>query len=440
LHEQPEQSAAKPRTDRRIEMTERWLNSKETVPADGARREWVDKKVQGLVLRASRVSDEILKVWMVRYRPKGATQLRRAIGEYGAAPLLTLEAARQRVRKIVAAAKDGIDLPAKEAEDRQRAAEQARERRRAAELPQTVADLLDLYVTQYCKANQRRWRLVERMFENHVKPTALGKKPLAEVRRADVVELLDDLQNKKGYGAQVNRVRSQILAAFNWAIEREKIDVNPASGIKKRKGIEKSRDRVLTDDELWAIWRAADGLLEPSRSLVRAWILTGQRRDEVRCMAWTEIDLTRAIWTLPAARNKGKRDHEIPLAPAMGALLNALPRRGKPVFTIDGGRPYAGQKRLKQILDRESGVSGWTFHDFRRTASTGMAALHVPQDTIDRVLNHAKGTLAGTYNRYDYLDQKRKALDAWAERVAFIAGDACDAVNEMPIRGLTEPL
>jgi integrase len=440
LREQPEQSAAKPRTDRRIEMTERWLNSKETVPAAGARREWVDKKVQGLVLRASRVSDEILKVWMVRYRPKGATQRRWAIGKYGAAPLLTLEAARQRVRKIVAAAKDGIDLPAKEAEDRRRAAEQARERRRAAELPQTVADLLDLYVAQYCKANQRRWRLVERMFENHVKPTALGKKPLAEVRRADVVELLDDLQNKKGYAAQVNRVRSQILAAFNWAIEREKIDVNPASGIKKRKGIEKSRDRVLTDDELRAIWRAADGLLEPSRSLVRAWILTGQRRDEVRCMAWTEIDLTRAIWTLPAARNKGKRDHEIPLAPAMGALLNALPRRGKPVFTIDGGRPYAGQKRLKQILDRESGVSGWTFHDFRRTASTGMAALHVPQDTIDRVLNHAKGTLAGTYNRYDYLDQKRKALDAWAERVAFIAGDACDAVNEVPIRGLTEPL
>jgi len=281
--------------------------------------------------------------------------------------------------------------------------------------------------------------LVERMFENHVKPTALGKKPLAEVRRADVVELLDDLQNKKGYAAQVNRVRSQILAAFNWAIEREKIDVNPASGIKKRKGIEKSRDRVLTDDELRAIWRAADGLLEPSRSLVRAWILTGQRRDEVRCMAWTEIDLTRAIWTLPAARNKGKRDHEIPLAPAMGALLNALPRRGKPVFTIDGGRPYAGQKRLKQILDRESGVSGWTFHDFRRTASTGMAALHVPQDTIDRVLNHAKGTLAGTYNRYDYLDQKRKALDAWAERVAFIVGDARDAVNVVPIR-LTAPL
>ena len=163
--------------------------------------------------------------------------------------------------------------------------------------------------------------------------------------------------------------------------------------------------------------------------MVKAWILTGQRRDEVRCMAWSEVDPARALWTLPAARNKGKRDHEIPLARAMTELLDGLRRRGSPVFSTDGTKPYAGQKRLKAILDRESGVTGWTLHDFRRTASTGMAALHVPQDAIDRVLNHAKSTLAGTYNRHDYLEQKRKALEAWAERVAFIVGEARDAVN-----------
>jgi integrase len=104
------------------------------------------------------------------------------------------------------------------------------------------------------------------------------------------------------------------------------------------------------------------------------------------------------------------------------------------VFTTDGHKPYGGQKRLKAILDRESGVSGWTFHDFRRTASTGMAALHVPQDTIDRVLNHAKGALAGTYNRHQYLDEKRRALEAWGERVAFIIGDGRNAVNVVELR------
>jgi integrase len=287
-------------------------------------------------------------------------------------------------------------------------------------------------VERYCRPNQRKWTLTERMFASHVKPP-LGKKPLGELRRADIVELLDDLQNEKGFKAQVNRVRSQMLAAFNWAIEREYLDINPAAAIKKRK-IEASRDRVLSDGELQAIWRAADRLSDPSRGLVKAWILTGQRRDEVRCMIWGELDAGRAVWTLPATRNKGKRDHEIPLAPAMVALLDMLPHRGNPVFTTDGAKPYAGQKRLKAILDRESGVKGWTFHDFRRTVSTGMAALHVAQDVIDRALNHAKGTLAGTYNRHQYLDQKRKALEAWAERVAFIVGEARDAANVVELK------
>ena len=190
---------------------------------------------------------------------------------------------------------------------------------------------------------------------------------------------------------------------------------------------------MLSNDELRAIWRAAEALSEPSRSLVKAWILTGQRRDEVRCMPWSEVDLGRALWTLPAARNKAKRDHEIPLSPAILALLGK-PRPGVPVFTNNGQTPYAGQKRLKAILDRDSGVTGWTFHDFRRTASTGMAALHIPQDTIDRVLNHAKATLAGTYNRHEYLDEKRRALEAWAEHVAFIVGDARDAANIVELR------
>src|SRR5205814_6282908 len=104
------------------------------------------------------------------------------------------------------------------------------------------------------------------------------------------------------------------------------------------------------------------------------------------------------------------------------------------VFTTDGKKPYAGQKRLKAILDRESGVQGWTFHDIRRSVATGLAALHIGQDTIDRVLGHAKRSLAGTYNRHDYLDQKRKALDAWAERVAFIVGEARDAAKVVELR------
>jgi len=392
-------------------LSDRFVQS--VAPPASGRDVYIDSEAPGLELR---VSEHGTKSWSIRYRPKGGERKRTT---YGAYPTITLAEARALAKEIAAAAARGVDLP--EQQERQREDE-----RKADKRPKTVGELLDRYVEQHCRKNQRRWKLTERMFDAHVKP-AIGNRPLTELRRGDLVELLDDLQNEKGLRAQVNRVRSQVVAALSWAVEREYLDTSPAAAIKKRK-IEASRDRVLSDDELRAIWRAADELSEPSRSLVKAWILTGQRRDEVRCMTWSEIDLGRALWTLPKERNKGKRDHEIPLSPAMIELLGR-PRPGSPVFTADGRKPYAGQKRLKAILDRESGVTGWTFHDFRRTASTGMAALHVPQDTIDRVLNHAKGALAGTYNRHQYFDEKQRALEAWAERVTFIIGNARDASN-----------
>jgi integrase len=397
-------------------LADRFLRT--VTPPVAGRDVYIDTEAPGLELR---VSSRGGKSWSIRYQAKGGKRKRTSYSTY---PLIPLAEARARAREIAAAAARGIDLPAQE--DRQHEEEE-----KAAGRPHTVGVLLDEYIDRYCKANQRKWQLVERMFEVHVKP-AIGRRLLTELRRADLVELLDDLQNGKGLNAQVNRVRSQVVAALNWAVEREYLDTNPAAAIKRRK-IETRRNRVLNDVELRKIWRAAEKLSNPSRALVKAWILTGQRRDEVRCMVWDEVDLERAIWTLPASRNKGKRDHEIPLSPAMLALLGDQPRPGRPVFTTDGARPYAGTKRLKEILDRESGVHDWVFHDCRRTASTGMAALHISQDVIERVLGHAKESLAETYNRHGYLAEKRRALDAWAERVAFIVGDGRDNVVELRV-------
>jgi integrase len=402
-------------------LTDRFVQS--IVPPTSGRDVYIDTEAPGLELRVSppRRGRAGRKSWSIRYQPKGGPRTRTSHGTY---PTTPLSEARARAKDISAAAERGIDLPAKEARERE-------EERIVAQRPRTFGDLLDQYVERHCKPNQRRWKLVERMLELHVKPV-VGKRALTELRRADLVELLDQLQNEKGLRAQVNRVRSQVVAALNWAVEREYLDANPAAAVKRRK-IEASRERVLASDELRVIWRAIDAFPDPGRSLVKAMILTGQRRDEVRCMSWSEIDLARALWTLPAARNKGKRDHEVPLLPAMVSLLGE-PRAGKPVFTLDGHKPYTAQQRLKVLLDRETGVTGWTYHDIRRSVATGLAALHVPQDTIDRVLNHAKGTLAGTYNRHQYLDEKRRALEAWAEHVAFIVGDAREAENVVELR------
>jgi hypothetical protein len=222
-------------------------------PASG-RLDTVDTLTPGLVLR---VTSNGVKSFCVRYRPKGGVQKRHTIGVY---PIWELGKARVRAADIIAAAGHGVDLPAQEEAERQAA-------RRAAARPTTIGELLKRYVAGYCQANQRKWKLTRRMFEMHVEPT-LGSKALVDLRRADIVELLDDLQNKEGFAAQVNRVRSQLVAALNWAVEREWVEHNVAATIKKRK-IEAPRERVLTRDELRAIWQAADRLSEPSRAFIK---------------------------------------------------------------------------------------------------------------------------------------------------------------------------
>lgn len=397
----------------RAKLTDRQLQSLK--PPETGRLVIYDEAVPGLEFRMTPTG---AKSWRMKYRVKGAALRQISLGPY---PAIKLSDARDRARDIYTAAKKGIDL----IEQEKQAAE---EDERLAKRPATVAKLLSRYVEDYCKTNQRRWQTVERMFSAHVEP-AIGTKALDEVRRADIVELLDDLQNKKGLNAQVNRIRSQLIAAFNWAVEREFLDVNPAATVKRRKNIEAPRERVLDDKELAAVWKAAANLSYPSNQLVRLLILTGQRRDEVRCLPWAE--LTDDLWTLPAERNKGRRQHEIPLTAAMLDVLKEASQLGPMVFTCDteGKKPYAGMKRLKEILDRESGVTGWTIHDIRRTVATGLGRLGVAQEVIEHILNHSRPALHKTYNVHAYRDEKRVALEAWGEHVRELtAGKAAKVV------------
>jgi integrase len=405
-------------------LTDRFLQT--VAPPASGRITYSDTEVRGLDIRISAPDkyDFVLKAWSIRYRPKGGERTRSTYGSY---PEVLLGEARARAKEIAAAAARGLDLP--EQEERQR-----EEQHRAEERPQNLGALIDRYIEQHCRPMQRRSGVVERLFARHV-PPRMAATPLDELRRADLVELLDDLQNKKGLKAQVNRVREHLIAALNWAVDREFLEVNPFAGVKKRK-LEARRTRVFTDRELRAVWRAAEVRPVPGSAFVKVLILTGQRRDEVRCMMWSEVDIDRAVWVLPAARNKGKREHEIPLSPAVLALMGK-PRPSGPVFTLNGKVPYAGLESLKRFLGRESGVSNWTYHDIRRTVASSLAALHVSQDIIERVLNHAMDPLAQTYNRHEYLNEKRRALELWADRVAVIVGDGRDAVNVVELRAGT---
>ena len=392
----------------------------------GRRQEIGDTKAPGLYVRVPATNEEaeavmaVLLAWSIRYRPKGRKQKRAAYGTYPNTPLAE---ARQRAKEINAAAGRGIDLPAKEAAER-RAAESA---------GRTLASAAREYVSTYCKVEMRRWRDVERLLENHVIP-ALGSKPLPAVERSHIAELLDDLRTKKSLGVQVNKVRDRLVSFFGWAIERKLVEHNPAATVKRRKGLEKSRERSLSHAELRAVWNAAAAIPYPGGPLAQTWILTGFRRDEARAGEWPEIDIEQEmLWKLAGSRNKSKRDFELPLSSAMVELLRSLPRRGPYVFSLDGRRPYTSVDLLKKRLDRESGVTNWRLHDLRRTMRSGLAEIGVPEEIAEKTLNHTQSKLVKTYNRHQYAEQMRNAMQRWADHVmAIVSGDRGKVVSLRP--------
>jgi integrase len=175
----------------------------------------------------------------------------------------------------------------------------------------------------------------------------------------------------------------------------------------------------LTPDELAAVLRACDELGWPAGAIVRLLALTGQRFGEVAGMAWGELDLQGALWTIPAARMKGKRPHEVPLSQPALAIIASLPQVSSVwVFPARGTGPTKNIRPAKARLDLLSGVSDWTIHDLRRTAASGMARLGTAPHVVAEVLGHARSGVTSTvYVRHQYLEEKRAALEAWAAEV-----------------------
>jgi integrase len=209
---------------------------------------------------------------------------------------------------------------------------------------------------------------------------------------------------------------------FKFYVKRGSLVISPAALV-DAPAAEESRDRTLSDDEIKAIWKAADAAAYPFGGLVQMLLLTGARRDELREATWSEFDLDGALWTLPADRVKNGNEHWVPLSDTALQILNGMPRvKGGLLFTTTGDTPYSGLSKAKRRLDEASGVQGWTLHDLRRTAATGMAEkCGVQPHIIEAALNHISGEskrgVAGIYNRARYADEIRKALQAWADYV-----------------------
>ena len=292
---------------------------------------------------------------------------------------------------------------------------------------------------------------VKRAVEAHVVPQ-WGRRPLTDIRRADVNELVREL--RKSAPIRANRVLAYLKTFFVWAVDQELIEASPAAAI-KRPSKEVKRDRVLTDAEIRATWEACGDLSAFGRAF-RFMLVTGQRRSEVGEMTWGEIDMARRAWTLSRDRTKADRAHEIPLSDLALSIIDECPKIGDFVFSTGrsapmragataGARPISGWSKAKAALDRltprkaqayavERGEEAptqfaeWHLHDLRRTCATNLARLGVDRVVIGKILNHAEQEVTAVHDRHRYDAEKRRALDVWGERLTAIV-DGADGGN-----------
>ncbi|HEY5305930.1 MAG TPA: integrase arm-type DNA-binding domain-containing protein [Pseudolabrys sp.] len=449
-------NAAKPDKPKRPKKTisDRGLKALKSAPKSTT-YDQMDSVVPGFGVRVSETGRKTF-ILIARF-PGSPHPTRRALGIYGA---LTLEKAREKARDWHALIRKGVDP--REDEERQRLAEQ---RKRGNTFANVVEDFIRLAVIGPDPENpkQRRGAKVARELRQFFVPL-WGGKPVAEITRENIQNAIKGIRDygargmlaahgikdgkrgrteRKGAPGQARNLLGNLKTLFAWAIEVNEygIEQSPARDIRAKTlvGAKMSRDRQLTDVEVAALWRAIRRLRYPFGPVYRLLVLTGLRLNEVVNASWQEFDLKEKLWTIPKERMKGTdekaRPHAVPLTDQMLAILESLPRfkRGDFLFSLSlGARPAAVDDKIKIKIDakmlrslralaRMRGedptkvkLGPWVNHDLRRTVRSGLSRLKVDHDVKEAVLAHAKPGIAGVYDRYDLLDEKRKALKKWA--------------------------
>jgi integrase len=346
------------------------------------------------------------KSWAVRYRLGGKSK------KHTLAKGISLADARDQAREVLGKVARGVD-PARPA---------------APATVHTFGEVYSDFVKRHVQVNtSEAYRQgVERLFGKYVLPV-WASKDIATITRLDINKLLDGVIDRTkaergdaARGTSSVNVHSMLRSLFGWAVGRGYVDASPVTGVPTPLTLT-SRDRVLSEDEISAVWRAAEAAGYPYGTMTQLLLLTGQRRSEVAGMARSEISGN--TWIIPSDRTKNGEVHEVPLSEPALEILRSIPKIGnRYVLTHRGDCAIADFARAKKVIDAQLDIdmAHWTFHDLRRTVATGMAKLHIPLQVCEKILNHISGSLggiAGIYNRHDYADEKRTALQAWGRYV-----------------------
>ncbi|MFI8667358.1 tyrosine-type recombinase/integrase [Qipengyuania sp. NPDC077410] len=359
--------------------------------------------------------------FVFQYRVDGGPARRKTIGPVGSP--WTPATAREEVKRLLIQVYQGID-PVE-------AKREAKRKKEALNFKAYSEKFVELYLKENWKGT---WKAAQQTLQNVAIPR-WANMAVNEISRADIVKVMDEYSDRP---ARRKDIHSVLRKLFNWATDREDIEVSPLAGMKAPKAVP-ARRRVLDDKEMVALWKASEKAGWPWGAFVRMLILTMQRRQEVAEMDWSEIDIDACRWVLPAARAKNDEEHIIPLSKLAMKELNRLsPKPSGLVFTTTGTTPVSGFFKGKKALTEDMleylqacqielggdpenvNLPNWRLHDIRRTGATNLQSLGIPVEVTESVLNHISGTragVAGIYNRYKYDNEKRAALDAWCAKI-----------------------
>jgi integrase len=366
--------------------------------------------------------------WIVRYRrPDGRTAkltLGPAIVVRKGDPVpehaLTLALARKRATDALHQLALGIDPGIEKAASRQPTTHTTFER--------VATDCFTREANRGLRSAVRQLHDLQRL----VFPV-FGKRPMAAVRRGDVVRLLDRIEDEHG-AVMAHAVLAGVRKVMNWwAVRDENYAVPLVRGMRRSNPRERARARILNDDELRAVWKAASEMEAPYGPFIQFLLLVGCRRREAAGMRRDEVP--NGLWTLPASRSKTKKEVVRPLSRAAQSVLHRIPKiaGSEYVFTLGGGVPINSFHLLKQMIDERSGVMDWRLHDCRRTARSLMSRANVSADIAERCLGHAMPRIRGTYDQHDYVPQTKLAFEALAQLIEQIV-EPQDNVVEMTTR------
>lgn len=395
------------------------------VPADGQVDYW-DPTLPGFGMR---VSSGGTRTWVAMYRYNGIKR-RMKIGN---CPPKSLADARDEAREALRKAEKGEDP--------------ASERKRVKVRMDTVDDLAALYIEQHAKRKKRSWKKDEQILNREVLPL-IGRKRVVDVRRHDVRDVLQPIIDR-GAMIRANHTLEVVRKMFNWANEAKDMGLlNPAAGIKKP-GEVTDRSRYLAEAEFQRFWKvlSPEALGQHGVAAFQLIALTLQREMEVLRMRWRDIDWNDTIWTVPADHAKNQLEHVVPLGPFAIRCLRTLRRlAGKEdayvfqsAITGEHVRRVFLEKRIIKIRQAAKLVNV-TIHDLRRSGTTYLGKLKVPQPIKKKILNHAKrkkGDVTDIYDRFEYLDEKRDALEKWETLLLEMAtkkdGHEASKPNVVPI-------